>query len=209
MLYKWESMHRFQPEPIEPLLNALAHPVRTQVLAALSDRQASAAEIAEIIGQPAGKVRYHLRALAKSGLIGWEEAEDRRGVREYYWAVRTRQMIEDEQYQELTTEQIRLMTLFAMRLMFTDATIALRDGAFVRRNDHCMIRFRLPVDERGWKELVEVYRSAMARIERVRERAAGRISKQDEDPVTVSASLMLFDLKDPPKGALSVAITEQ
>lgn len=188
-------MHRFETESIEPLLQALQHPVRAQVLTVLNDRNASAAELAEIVGEPIGKVRYHLRALSKSGLIGWEEAKDRRGVREYFWVVRTSQVIEDEQFLDLTPEQIRMLAVFGLRLMFNDATTALREGAFARRNDHCLTRFRPQVDERGWKELVKVYRSAIEGIERVTDRASTRLERSGEEPVLVSAVLMLFDLE--------------
>lgn len=190
-------MHKLPPEPIQPLLEALANPIRAQVLAVLTDRSASAAKIAEIIDEPIGKVRYHLRALAKAELIGWEEAKDRRGTREYYWVARTRQMIEDEQYAEMTPEQIRLVSLYDLRLMFGDATAALREGAFSRRADHLLTRHRPEVDEKGWKELVKVFRTAVAGVEKASERASKRLADSGEKPVTVSAMLLLFDLEAP------------
>jgi DNA-binding transcriptional ArsR family regulator len=190
-------VHRFKSEPLEPLLKALANPVRARVLIVLSDRSASAAEIAEIIGQPIGKVRYHLRSLAQSGMIGWEEAEDRRGVREYFWAVRTQQVVEDEQYPEMTVEQIRRLNSFVLRLMFKDASAALREDAVATRTDHALVRFRPQVDERGWNELVKVYRSAIAGIEAVSERASRRLAEAGEDPIHASASMLLFELETP------------
>jgi DNA-binding MarR family transcriptional regulator len=198
------SARRYPPEPLEPLLSALVHPIRAQVLALLSERNASAAEIAEATGEPIGKVRYHLRSLAKSGLIGWQEAEDRRGVREYYWGPSSRQILEDEQHSVMSPEEIRLVSLYSLRLMFGDATTGLREGAFVRRNDHCLMRFRPQVDEAGWKELVKVYRSAIAGIERVSERASKRLARSGEIPIPVSASLLLFDLQMPARGIADV-----
>lgn len=191
------SMQRLPAEEVRPLLDALAHPVRAQVLAILADRNASATEIAEAIGEPRSKVRYHLRALAKSGLIGCEGAKNRRGAREYYWVSRTRQLIEDDQCAELSDEQIQMVTLYILRLAFSDASAGIREGSFTRRHNHCVTRFRPVVDEQGWKELVKVYRAAIAGIEAVSERASKRLAKSEAEPVPVSASLLLFDLEEP------------
>jgi len=50
-------------------LNALAHPMRIQILEALRE-PASAAAVARVIGQPRQKVNYHLKELDSAGLIG-------------------------------------------------------------------------------------------------------------------------------------------
>jgi len=49
-------------------LNALAHPMRVQILEALRE-PASAATVARSIGQPRQKVNYHLKELESAGLI--------------------------------------------------------------------------------------------------------------------------------------------
>lgn len=190
-------MSKFPTENVASLLKALEHPVRAQVLAALGDRTASATDIADAIGVPIAKVRYHLRALAKLGLITSKEAENRRGVREYYWAADTPQLVEDEQQADLTPEQDRQISLYVLRLIFGDATAAVRDDTLVRRPDHFLVRFRPMVDERGWKELVEVYRTAFNGIATVSEQAAERLEKSGSDPIPVNASLLLFDLEMP------------
>jgi DNA-binding transcriptional ArsR family regulator len=190
-------MLRFQSEPFEPLVKALEHPIRAKILAILGERSASAAEIAKSIGEPAAKVRYHLRALVKSGLIRWDGTKDRRGAREYSWIAKTPWWIAGDQFARMSPEQIRLLTLYGLRLIFGDAAAGLREGAFARRPDHWLIWSRPHVDERGWKELVTIYRDALTGIEEVRERAARRLTESGEDPLPVSASLLLFDLEAP------------
>jgi DNA-binding transcriptional ArsR family regulator len=188
---------KFPTENVASLLKALEHPVRAQVLAALGDRTASAADIAELTDLPIAKVRYHLRALAKLGLITSKEAEDRRGVREYYWAIDTAQLVDDEQQAQLAPEQHRQISLYVLRLIFGDATAAVRDDTLVRRPDHFLVRFRPMVDERGWRELVKVYRTAFNGIAEVSQQAAKRLEKSGLDPIPVNASLLLFDLEMP------------
>jgi DNA-binding transcriptional ArsR family regulator len=187
-------------EPLEPLLSALAHPTRARVLGVLSDRPASAAEIAEETGTPIARVRYHLRALARAGMIDWAKTEERRGVKEYYWVMKSPQWVEDEQISSLSKEQNQMINLHVLRLIFADAAAGLREEAFARRPDHAVVRYRLLVDEKGWKELVKIVRTALDGIDAVRKRAGQRLSKSGEDPLTVSATLLLFDLESPAHG---------
>ncbi len=188
-------MAKFKTESSKPLLEALEHPIRARVLAALGDRSASAADIAAAIEVPVAKVRYHLRALAALGLIVRDEAEERRGVREYYWVVNTPQIVEDEEHMNLTPEQSRQIGFYILRLMFADATAALRWGSFAERKDHVLTRFRPAVDEQGWTELVEIYRKAMAEIVQTSERAADRLHRAGAEPLYVNASLLLFEVQ--------------
>mgnify|MGYP001197199701 CR=1 FL=1 len=63
-------------------LRAIAHPVRQQILSALGVQEfARAADLAQLLGEPANSVSFHLRTLAKAGLIveAPELARDRRG----------------------------------------------------------------------------------------------------------------------------------
>ncbi len=62
-------------------LRALAHPVRQRILMQLAVAgHARAADLAEAIGQPANSVSFHLRVLARAGMIAEapEHARDRR-----------------------------------------------------------------------------------------------------------------------------------
>lgn len=66
-------------------LRALAHPVRQRILMQLSVLgHARAADLAEAIGQPANSVSFHLRVLAKAGMIV-EAPEHARDKRDRVW----------------------------------------------------------------------------------------------------------------------------
>ena len=68
-------------------LRALAHPLRQRIMMELSVRRsARAADLAEIIGEPANAISYHLRTLAKSNLIV-EAPELARDTRDRVWQV--------------------------------------------------------------------------------------------------------------------------
>jgi DNA-binding transcriptional ArsR family regulator len=62
-------------------LRAIAHPIRQQILSALGVSEfARAADLAQLLGEPANSISFHLRTLAKAGLIveAPELARDRR-----------------------------------------------------------------------------------------------------------------------------------
>lgn len=62
-------------------LRAISHPVRQEILEQLALRQhARAADLAATLGQPANAISFHLRTLARAGLIveAPEHARDRR-----------------------------------------------------------------------------------------------------------------------------------
>jgi predicted ArsR family transcriptional regulator len=67
------------------VLRAIAHPIRLRLLSELSARGPSrAADLALELGEPANSVSFHLRQLAKYGLI--EEAPERaRDRRDRWW----------------------------------------------------------------------------------------------------------------------------
>lgn len=67
------------------MLRALAHPFRQRIIWELSVRKyGRAADLAALMGEPANSISYHLRALAKAGMV--EEApEFARDTRDRVW----------------------------------------------------------------------------------------------------------------------------
>jgi DNA-binding transcriptional ArsR family regulator len=66
-------------------LRALAHPLRQRILFELTTRgHARAADLAQALGEPANSVSFHLRVLARAGLIA-EAPEHARDKRDRVW----------------------------------------------------------------------------------------------------------------------------
>jgi len=70
------------------VMRAVAHPARFAILQHLSDHEATATECAKIVGLSPSATSYHLRALAKVGMV--EEAPSRGDGRERVWRSPTR-----------------------------------------------------------------------------------------------------------------------
>jgi DNA-binding transcriptional ArsR family regulator len=86
-----------EPEPLpndleveDPrAIRALAHPLRISMISLLRERGAmTATQLAGLVGESSGTTSYHLRELARHGLI--EEVSSRGSARERYWKARAR-----------------------------------------------------------------------------------------------------------------------
>lgn len=75
------------PASSPTVLRALAHPVRVRLLNATLDAPATSAQLARRTGQTRGNISYHLRFLARAGLV--EEVLDQGTDRERWWRARS------------------------------------------------------------------------------------------------------------------------
>jgi DNA-binding transcriptional ArsR family regulator len=69
------------------LISAVEHPLRRQILFAYLEGDyegASAAEVAAALDEPVSQVAYHLKTLAKCGVLGPIEGNGRRGPEPRY-----------------------------------------------------------------------------------------------------------------------------
>ena len=84
-----------QPRPVHDpvVLRALAHPVRARILTELSATGSMrAADIARELGVPANQASFHLRQLAKYGLVE-EDADAARDRRDRVWRIAANESI--------------------------------------------------------------------------------------------------------------------
>lgn len=80
-------MEQSYPVTDPAMLRALAHPVRQRIMWELGARgHARATDLAAVIGEPANSVSFHLRTLAKAGLIV-EAREHARDSRDRVWTM--------------------------------------------------------------------------------------------------------------------------
>jgi DNA-binding transcriptional ArsR family regulator len=78
-------------EQLASLARTLAHPLRVRVLsAAIRGGDVSPRRLADELGEPLGNLSYHVRALAKAGLIELKSTAQRRGAVEHFYAVTDR-----------------------------------------------------------------------------------------------------------------------
>ncbi|HEX8121253.1 MAG TPA: helix-turn-helix domain-containing protein [Solirubrobacteraceae bacterium] len=71
----------------DPVIAALAHGLRSEILRHCGAAASSPKDIAERIQEPIGNVSYHTRVLAEAGLLKQDRLEPRRGAVAHYYVV--------------------------------------------------------------------------------------------------------------------------
>lgn len=176
------------------LVKGLAHPLRIHILRVLENRVASPSEIAEEIGAPLGNVSYHVRFLARVGLIELTSTKPRRGAVEHYYRAVGRVRVADKAWAQLP--EVVKSGLVSATLDQVGRTIgaAASVGGF-ERSDAVVSRHEMVLDERGFAELAAELRSLVDRSKEIERQSAERLAASEDGKVEVDAGvvMMLFE----------------
>jgi DNA-binding transcriptional ArsR family regulator len=181
------------------LVKGLAHPLRIAILRALEDGTASPSEIAEEIGAPLGNVSYHVRFLARLGLVELAETRPRRGAVEHYYRAVTRMHLSQEAWARVPLPVRDAVLSSTLDEVARSVTAAAAAGGFSHEEANAT-RVRVTLDDDGMSELSaavqDLHRRAM-RIgeqsrERIASRGAGEAGCDGDGAVDAALVLMLF-----------------
>ncbi len=171
-------------------IDALSHPLRLAIVAAVDQRPASATEIARAIEEPVDKIRYQLRGLVAAGLVRVAEERKNRGVLERFYVSRDEAMyFDEEELREVPVEKKDRMTATFLKVAFRDAVSSLAAGTMT--DDSMVVRTPLRLDEQGWNELLRIHREAFERVMAVKGSAERRL-RESGGPMIPARSVLLF-----------------
>lgn len=173
------------------LVKGLAHPLRIHILRVLEDRVASPSEIAEEIDAPLGNVSYHVRFLARVGLIELSSTQPRRGAVEHYYRAVGRPQISAkawEQVPQAVKDALMGSTLFEIGEMVAAAAQA---GGFDCDKAHASRR-AYSLDERGFDELSVAVAALLARAEEIQRESAERLAGSNEENGELDAGVVML-----------------
>jgi DNA-binding transcriptional ArsR family regulator len=176
------------------LVKGLAHPLRIHILRVLEDRVASPSEIADEIDAPLGNVSYHVRFLARVGLIELSSTQPRRGAVEHYYRAVGRPQISAKawgQLPQVIKDALVGSTLDAIGQMVAAAA---RAGGFDGDRTH-VSRRAYALDEQGFDELAVAVTELHARAEEIQRESASRLADADgaAPPLEAGAVMLLFE----------------
>jgi DNA-binding transcriptional ArsR family regulator len=183
------------------LAKALAHPLRTRILAALEGRTASPSELAEELDAPLGLLSYHIRRLASLGLVKLVKRVPRRGAVEHYYSATTRPRITSTTWGRTprVVKQATIQAAVEQIGHYVDAAVAA--GGFDAAESH-LTRSPVTVDGKGWKALARELDAMLTRIQKIESESKRRLAAADhqgEQEATVV--LMLFNSPPDPAPA--------
>jgi DNA-binding transcriptional ArsR family regulator len=175
------------------LAKALAHPLRTRILAALEDRTASPSELADELGAPLGVVSYHVRRLAALRFLKLVKRVPRRGAVEHYYTAVAGPRITNSAWGATPTIVKQATVGAALEEIGTQVSAAASGGGFEQAEAH-ISRNPVVVDQKGWKALARELDALLPRIQKIEAESQKRLastSKEREQSATVV--LMLFN----------------
>jgi DNA-binding transcriptional ArsR family regulator len=179
------------------LVDTVGHRVGYAIFRILTERPASARELAEILSQPRSTVGDQLRKLIASGLVESAGEEARRGTTErFYRVAENSRWLDDDVTAKLDPRQKRQTALRVVREAAADTSLALQGDRLDHRDDWCVGSSRIVVDPQGWKELAEIHRQALEEVERVRDESAERLDDGADESLRAISWVMLLELPD-------------
>jgi DNA-binding PadR family transcriptional regulator len=179
------------------LADTVGHRVGYAIFRVLTERPASARELAALLSQPRSTVGDQLRKLIANGLVESAGEEARRGTTERFYRVAPgSRWLDDEATGKLDPRQKRRTALRVVREAAADTSLALRSDRLDRRNDWCVGSSRITVDLRGWEELAEIHRQTLEEVERVREESADRLDGEAGESLRAISWVTLLELPE-------------
>lgn len=189
--------YKERPQLNSTLVGVMSHPLRCQIQTILDRRVASAKQISDATGVPRGDVSYHIREMAKMGVIEEVDQKPRRGATEKFFRGTIRPELTDEEYGELSLDARQAHSKLALQLLCADAGSALAQRLLGARTDSWTYRNPFWVDEEGWQELTAVLHTAKAGIEDVMGAVVNRKADNPDLPTFgITTGLTLFQTPD-------------
>ena len=187
------------------LVKGLAHPLRIAILRALEDRTASPSEIAEEIEAPLGNVSYHVRFLARLGLVELAGTRPRRGAVEHYYRAVARMQVSQEAWERVPLPVRDAVLSSALDDVARSVAAAAAAGGFSHQQAQAT-RVQVTLDHRGMSELAEAVQELHRRAvelgreseERIARREAGEPAANGHGPVDAGLVLMLYGTGEDP-----------
>lgn len=149
---------------------ALAHPLRSQILAALEQRTASPSQLAAELDVPLGVLSYHVRRLTALGFLKLVKRVPRRGAVEHYYAATSKPPISDQAWGAMPSAVKDAMLGASLGALGAHLGEAAAAGGFDPPEAR-LSRQRFRLDQQGWRELAAELEACTKRIE-ILERAS-------------------------------------
>ncbi|HET9162055.1 MAG TPA: helix-turn-helix domain-containing protein [Solirubrobacterales bacterium] len=175
------------------IAKALSHPLRTEIVAILSDTCASPSEMADMLGEELSDVSYHTKVLRELDCVEIVEQERVRGsVRTRYRAT-LKMLLTSEYWDRLSLATRTGISANALNELGRRIRDSVEAAVFDRRKDRSVLTLKMDLDEQGWIDANAVAWEGYERMEKIQEEAANRAAKERVKTFRVTASLLVFE----------------
>ena len=175
------------------LVQAVAHPIRLEVLRIFYYRTASPNEAAKELGISLGTVAYHVRVLKDFGCIELVDSRPVRGATEHFYRATVPAHISDEDWAKLPQTTREMNSAVMLQGAIGEVVRACQEGTFDARKDRHLSWVPLEVDEQGWRELVAKQLELLEEVIRIKAESAERLLDSEEPGQRVVAAMLGFE----------------
>jgi len=173
--------------------------MRTRILGLLDGRVASPRQLSDELDAPLQNVSYHVRELAKLGLIKLVRTTQRRGAIEHHYKAVAAPHVSDEAWSELPPIVRHRMTAAGLSEIFKHVDAAAAGGGFTADDAH-LSRTQLVLDAKGRKALTKELEATLARVDRIEEQARKRLGNDHASEQRMTLVILRFDEVAVPDG---------
>jgi DNA-binding transcriptional ArsR family regulator len=175
------------------LVQALAHPLRVQILEILCDHVASPNALSADLGAGLSHVAYHTRALNRCGCLELVETAQRRGATEHFYKAAPNAFLGDRAWRRVPRSLRGSVNGASLQTLIDTAVTALDAGTIDGREDTTLTWMPLRVDCRGWKEVTQILEEATERVLKAQARSARRLAKRDGEEISTVVAIANFE----------------
>lgn len=190
------------------ICDVLQHPLRVRILEVLDEGPRSPSQFVQEGLFPAdlfsnynnalSLASYHFRELEKEGCIEVIESIPRRGAVEHVYRGKSRVYLTDEEFEELTANQREKLSQISAQSLIARVDTALRTKTFDSRTDRHFTWSQMPLDERGWQEIIATLAACFGEVEQIRHDALDRLAASGEKTITATVAMLGFESPPPP-----------
>jgi len=166
--------------------------MRTRILGMLDERVASPRQLSDELDAPLQNVSYHVRELAKLGLIKLVRTTQRRGAIEHHYRAVAAPHVSDKAWSELPPIVRQRMTAAGLSEIFKQVDDAAAGGGFVADDAH-LSRTQLVLDEKGRQELTKELEAMVGRVDRIQGQARERLGNDHPSEERMTLVMLRFD----------------
>jgi len=166
--------------------------MRTRILGLLDGRVASPRQLSGELDAPLQNVSYHVRELAKLGLIELVRTTQRRGAIEHHYTAVAAPHLSAQAWSDLPPILRRRMTAAGLSEIFKEVEEAAAHGGFAADDVH-LSRTQLVLDDKARKALAKELEATSARVHRIQEQARQRLGDDRDAQQRMTLVMLRFD----------------
>lgn len=179
------------------MIKALGHPLRQRILTLLNEREASPSDLAQEIGEPIGKVAYHVKILLDYEAIDLVRTRPVRGAVEHFYRATIQAEIDEEHWAKLPLSVRRSLFGETLQTIWENAVEAASENVFDAVESHASST-TLELDRQGFSDVASVLKQATARVLEVQAESATRqAGVADADRETRKSELAILHYERP------------